>query len=126
MRLIDEDNVIFEFNRMLDIADERNARPDQKEEFKTIRTYIEWARYVVECAPIIDAVDRELYEQCKFDKDIAEEQLKKIVRCRDCKRCNIQSWHEIDRKVTLYYCKEYKVYKDSDDYCSYGERKEEE
>lgn len=48
-----------------------------------------------------------------------------VVRCKDCKRCKIQSWYEIDRKVTLYYCKEYKFYKDSDDYCSFGERKEE-
>ena len=85
MRLIDADNVIFEFKRMLDNVDERNARPDQKEEFTIIRTYIEWARYVVECAPTVDAVNRELYEQCKFDKGIAEEQLKKIVRCKDCK-----------------------------------------
>ena len=119
MRLIDVDNVIFEFNRMLDIADERNARPDQKEEFKTIRTYIEWARYVVECAPIVDAVDRELYEQCKFDKDIAEEQLKKIVRCKDCKQfrkkgedygCCLEGYGNVD----------------GNHYCSYGERRGEE
>lgn len=57
MRLIDADNVVFEFKRMLDNVDERNAKPDQKEEFKIIRTYIEWARYVVECAPIVDAVE---------------------------------------------------------------------
>ena len=122
MRLIDVDNVIFEFNRMLDIADERNARPDQKEEFKTIRTYIEWARYVVECAPIIDAVDRELYEQCKFDKDIAEEQLKKIVRCKDCKHMK----YAIDKgKNGMCGVHSALIIMNGNDYCSYGEREEE-
>ena len=58
--------------------------------------------------PTVDAVDRELYEQCKFDKDIAEEQLKKIVRCKDCK------WWEGCRMLD-----------DDNGYCSDGERKEE-
>ena len=55
MRLIDADNVIFELNRMLNIVDERNARPDQKEEFKTIRTYVEWTKEVIHDTPTIDA-----------------------------------------------------------------------
>lgn len=96
MRLIDVDNVIFEFNRMLDIADERNARPDQKEEFKTIRTYIEWARYVVECAPTVDAVEVVRCKDCKF-----------FVKAKDWFAC--QKWYMDIRK---------------DDFCSYGERKE--
>lgn len=102
MRLIDVDNVIFEFNRMLDIADERNARPDQKEEFKTIRTYIEWARYVVECAPIVDAVE--------------------VVRCKDCKHyCPVYADTMGGRDCLLL-----KTITKADDYCSYGERREEQ
>ena len=100
MRLIDADNVIFEFNRMLDIADERNARPDQKEEFKTIRTYIEWARYVVECAPTVDAVE--------------------IVRCKDCR------WYKFETWADKPYCAFGRTWQDTDedDFCSHGERKE--
>lgn len=102
MRLIDVDNVIFEFKRMLDIADERNARPDQKEEFKTIRTYIEWARYVVECAPIVDAVE--------------------VVRCKDCKHMK----YAIDKaKNGMCGVHSALIIMNGNDYCSYGERKEE-
>lgn len=97
MRLIDADNVIFEFNRMLDIADERNARPDQKEEFKTIRTYIEWARYVVECAPTVDAVE--------------------VVRCKDCKKQSNLVCNYLEGLCALQSVK-------PNDFCSYGERKE--
>lgn len=102
MRLIDVDNVIFEFNRMLDIADERNARPDQKEEFKTIRTYIEWARYVVECVPTVDAVE--------------------VVRCKDCKHMK----YAIDKaKNGMCGVHSALIIMNGNDYCSYGERKEE-
>lgn len=103
MRLIDVDNVIFEFNRMLDIADERNARPDQKEEFKTIRTYIEWARYVVECAPIVDAVE--------------------VVRCKDCKFSPF--WFGGNNWKLCPLVDDFVKEQTRDDYCSYGRRREE-
>lgn len=96
MRLIDVDNVIFEFNRMLDIADERNARPDQKEEFKTIRTYIEWARYVVECAPIVDAVE--------------------VVRCENCRY--------FVTNYAVPHCGRTLIGMKKSDFCSFGERKQ--
>ena len=121
MRLIDADNVVFEFTRMLDNVDARNAKPDQKEEFKIIRTYIEWARYVVECVPTVDAVDRELYEQCKFDKDIAEEQLKKRVICKDCERVRF----DYQDKQYPCFCDKWLQCVEYDDDCSYGERRDE-
>lgn len=69
----------------------------------------------IDSAPTVDAVDRELYEQCKFDKDIAEEQLKKIVRCKDCKFfVKAKDW---------FACQKWYMDIRKDDYCSYGERK---
>lgn len=85
-------------------------------------------------APTVDAVDRELYEQCKFDKDIAEEQLKKIVRCKDCKIAQNNRYNSrVDGKCSIL-CEhvttedgryELKVFRNANDYCSYGERREE-
>lgn len=73
-------------------------------------------------APTVDAVERELYEQCKFDKDIAEEQLKELVRCKDCKYSSPNGKYgcslitdDGSREMGLL----------ADDYCSYGERNNE-
>ena len=65
MRLIDKDS----------IADVKFQHKDNA--YK--KGWNEAIEAIIECEPTVDAVDRELYEQCKFDKDIAEEQLKKIV-----------------------------------------------
>ena len=74
--------------------------------------------FIAKRQPTIDAVDRELYEQCKFDKDIAEEQLKKIVRCKDCKFfVKAKDW---------FACQKWYMDIREDDYCSYGERKEDD
>ena len=103
MRLIDADNVIFELNRMLNIVDERNARPDQKEEFKTIRTYVEWTKEVIHDTPTIDAVE--------------------VVRCKDCKYSKHLKQYP---KVNTWKCTLTDVVYRADDFCSYGERREEE
>lgn len=74
-------------------------------------------------APTIDAVDRELYEQCKFDKDIAEEQLKKIVRCKDCKYSSLNGKYGCNL-ITDDGSREMGLF--GDDYCSFGERETDE
>lgn len=107
-RLIDAEEVIFELNRMLNIVDERNARPDQVEEFKTIRTYVEWTKKVIHDTPTIDAVE--------------------VVRCENCKHCMIVDYYTSDdeKYVTMYHCKLYdNVLKNNNDFCNYGERREE-
>lgn len=99
MRLIDLDELL-KFPIRLDKYDKKNGN----EHFVYgIESVLEFAEHL----PTIDAVDKELYEQCKFDKDIAEEQLKKVVRCKDCKEYK--------------YCF---LLPNDDDYCSKGERKE--
>lgn len=115
MRLIDLDELL-KFPIRLDKYDKKNGN----EHFVFgIETVLEYA----ENLPIVDAVDKELYEQCKFDKDIAEEQLKKIVRCKDCKYSSPNGKYgcslitdDGSREMGLL----------ADDYCSFGERKEEE
>ena len=83
--------------------------------------------FIANMLPTVDAVDRELYEQCKFDKDIAEEQLKKIVRCKDCKYAEEEQTEHPDGVL----CNHATVggYGDVFDfmhYCRYGERKEDD
>ena len=87
--------------------------------------------------PSVDAVSRGVYEQIKWERDIAMEQLEEhgiafgakkqgdaveVVRCKDCKHgtlCdNLQGAEYVD--CVLDDCS---VRKPSD-YCSYGERKE--
>ena len=113
MRLIDLDELL-KFPIRLDKYDKKNGN----EHFVFgIETVLEYA----ENLPTVDAVDRELYEQCKFDKDIAEEQLRKLVRCKDCKYsspngkygCNLIT-DDGSREMGLL----------GDDYCSYGERED--
>lgn len=103
MRLIDADNVVFELKRMLDIVDERNAKPDQKEEFKTIRTYVEWTKKVIHDTPTIDAVE--------------------VVRCKDCKhwKGNDEPIPWSDDNVFIEVPCETKPM----EFCSMGDRKEE-
>ena len=45
-------------------------------------------------------------------------EIEELVRCGDC----IHNRGERPRVVGLVYCKEHKMVKSEDDYCSYGER----
>ena len=63
---------------------------------------------LIDVAPTIDAVE--------------------VVRCENCKHCMIVDYYTSDdeKYVTLYHCKLYdNVLKNNDDYCNYGERREE-
>ena len=50
----------------------------------------------------------------------------KVVRCKDCKRCELCYPEKAIGKESTpgYFCKHYKEYKRATDFCSFGERKE--
>lgn len=49
-----------------------------------------------------------------------------VVRCKNCKSCDLHyPEKQIDKEATPgWYCKEHKRYRKPDDFCSYGERKD--
>jgi hypothetical protein len=49
-----------------------------------------------------------------------------VVRCKNCKRCMLcYPEKQIGKDATPgWYCKEHKSYRRPDDFCSYGERKD--
>lgn len=86
---------------------------------------------IIDEEPSIDAVPRQKYEEdmenafshgytdaeSNFRKMIADGELVEVVRCRECKECEI-----IDEDD--YWCKGRKVWEDH--YCAYGERRTDE
>ena len=79
-------------------------------------------------APTVDAVSRGVHDQVRWERDIAIEQLEehgipfggkapdviKVVRCKDCKT--------YDKEVG--YCEAIGITCGANDFCSYGERKD--
>ena len=67
---------------------------------------------------VAEAENKLLYEMLKeFEKPVAD--VVPVVRCRDCKHydgdfCNNDQWWNDDSYITV----------DDDDFCSYGERKD--
>ena len=89
--------------------------------------------------PVVDAVEKDIYEQVRFERDVAIGQLKeldiglgqkkpndleRVVRCKDCKYAEMSV-----SPITGLWCTRFGIndmaMKDYD-FCSYGERKEEE
>lgn len=99
MRLIDADKLIALWYEINDIdKDDRGAR---------FVGYTEIVR-MINSIPTTDAVE--------------------VVRCENCKHCMTTDYFtSADEKyVTLYHCKlNDNILKTNDDYCSYGERREE-
>ena len=124
MRLIDADKLLEGIAELKQSPwfNDKYGYADRKEAVETIEDLC------IKKEPTIDAVDRELYEQCKFDKDIAEEQLKKIVRCKDCKYFEEDLYKGLFEGDGVCF-HEHWVLEDTGfevketDYCSYGERK---
>lgn len=64
----------------------------------------------------------------QVDEKSGDCEIEKVVRCENCKHCMIVDYYTSDdeKYVTLYHCKLYdNVLKNNDDYCNYGERREE-
>ena len=115
------------FKRMADMK--RNIYPG-----------LESAIAQVKKAPAVDAVSRQAFDQILWELDIARQQLKdhnipfggvapdvvNVVRCKDCKRCykHITKRH----KQTMWLCMRHdlEVCVRPDDFCSYGERREDD
>ncbi len=57
----------------------------------------------------------------KFIKELPSADVVKVVRCKDCKK----AWLKDDGD-TVRYCSAHCIIKRKDDYCSYGERKDDE
>ena len=153
MRLIDAEEVANCYERMMNILDKKNALPEQITEFAVAREYLQWASYVINNAPTVDAVTYEEWfstncETCKeYDKEkhccpkfrgVIKQTLKdfeennKIVRCKDCKFAQNNRYNSrVDGKNSVL-CEhvttedgryELKVFRNANDFCSYGERK---
>ncbi len=62
--------------------------------------------------------------ECRMFKREAD--LVEVVRCKDCKNCDFSyPEKELGKEPTgLYYCKLLKGDRKSDDYCSFGKRKD--
>ena len=95
--------------------------------------------HIIKNAPAVDAVLRSVVEQIKWERDCAMQQLKdhdipfggiapdvvKVVRCKDCK-------HFYDTHINpAHSCKRggaqvWDVSFTPDDFCSYGERREDD
>lgn len=102
MRLIDAKELLWRYEMLLDIVQEENARPHQIEEFKFARQYIQFAIKILKDSPTIDAIE--------------------VVRCKDCERVRFD-YHD---KQYPCFCDKWLQGVEYDDYCSYGEGKEDE
>lgn len=98
--------------RLID-ADKLKVRKFQNDTMNPVKKGWNKAIYYVDSvirnAPTIDAVE--------------------VVRCENCKHCMIADYYTSDNEkyVTMYHCKLYdNVLKNNDDYCNYGERKEDD
>ena len=59
-------------------------------------------------------------------KELPAEEVEKVVRCKDCKKCDIRyPLKEIGKEAVIgYFCEMLNIYKSPTDFCSYGVRKE--
>jgi hypothetical protein len=87
----------------------------------------------IDSIPAVDAVERGVFEQVAWERDIAIKQLAdigkslgekmddvaKVVRCRECKYYDM-----IDRDDVVKACLYWKSFMSKDGYCSIGERRE--
>ena len=94
---------------------------------------------LIEAAPAVDAVSRSVFEQIKWERDCAMQQLKdhdipfggitpdvvKVVRCKNCRRCDGFPGEEIEPNEIGICCINRMAVK-PDDYCSFGERREDD
>lgn len=93
------------------------------------------ARKLMVDAPAADVVSRSVFEQVKWERDIAMEQLKdhkipfgciapdvvKVVRCEKCKH---KGWvQEPCHGKSVDFCRIHETCIRETDFCSYGERK---
>lgn len=91
-------------------------------------------------APAVDAVSRAVFEQIKWERDCAMQQLKdhgipfggiapdvvKVVRCKDCKFAYINSFSAAEGVAV---CRKLSTeagiaIRNHDDFCSYGEQRD--
>ena len=64
-----------------------------------------------------------------YTKHGKEVEFVKVTRCENCKHCKIIDYYTTDNEkyVTMYHCKLFDdVLKNNDDFCNYGERKNDE
>jgi hypothetical protein len=86
-------------------------------------------REIVKEAPIVEAIPKGAYEQVKWERDMAAQQLndygvqlgekadlQAVVRCKDCK------WFFESDSYWADHCRRDGKYRDRYDYCSRGER----
>lgn len=71
--------------------------------------------------PICGTVNAPWMAQCNC-------RIERIVRCEDCKHCEIIDYYTTrgEKYIIAYRCMMHDGFKNEDDFCSYGERKEEE
>jgi hypothetical protein len=93
------------------------------------------ARKLMVDAPAADVVSRSVFEQVKWERDIAMEQLNdhkipfgciapdvvEVVRCKNCVNYEQNPWN---KEEMICRCFADWHYPEPDDFCSYGERKE--
>ena len=93
-------------------------------------------RATIDVQPTVDAVSRGVHDQVRWERDVAIKQLEehgipfggiapdvvKVVRCKDCE------WYENGKSYDAYcnHPTDGMNYTAEDDFCSYGERKDNE
>ena len=135
MELIDKNKFIEGLNvdTVLHVIDKETLYDSDSMEYKLPMMNL-FARLLE--LPVIDVVEKDIYEQVRFERDVAIGQLKelgiglgqkkpndleRVVRCKDCKWYKFETWSD------KYYCAFRSTWQDTDedDFCSYGDRKDE-
>ena len=124
-------------NRMIDVNRLKCALREviiEEKQQNNDTTFLSQIGYLLDACPTVDAVYRGVHDQVRWERDIAIGQLEsygislgekadavKVVRCEDCKSFTYDGYHK------HYYCSRAKGLRYAilpDDFCSYGERKD--
>lgn len=106
---------------------------DHKKHWKGVQSGTNWCRNTVLEAPAADVVSRGVYEQVKWERDMDMQQLEehgipfcgvaddvvKVVRCKDCRFYGNEERHPYGGE-----CEWFGALVERNNFCFYGERKE--
>ena len=108
MSLIDKDKTVSAIATYLFVNDAiKGPEPRRVVDYET------FARSMLKDVPEVDAIPRDYYEKVVSEMAKRNVEASDIVRCKECYMCDEEMW-----------CSLYDSIMESDDYCSYGERKE--
>jgi hypothetical protein len=138
MRLIDKNKFLESLNvdTVLHVIDEETLYDSDRMEYKLPMMNL-FARLLK--LPVIDAVEKDIYEQVRFERDVAIGQLKelgiglgqkkpndleRVVRCKNCKHWQTDWKPTGTEHIDAHFCSLIGRTPFADYFCSFGEREE--